>query len=280
MSQERKTWFVTGCSSGLGRAVAEEALATGNRVVVTARSLEAARRVASAHPGDALALALDVTDPGAVEAAVAEAEAWCGGIDVLVNNAAYGLYGAVEEVSDEEILRLFQTNVIGVARVTRAVLPGMRSRRRGAVVNIGSIAGIVGTPGNGFYAASKFAIEGLSEALRAEVEPLGIRVILLEPSGIRTDFHDRSYRRAARRIEDYEPTAGRQIAAFLSVSGRQAGDPARIARLLQELVDAQEPPFRLLVGASAVERAKPKLQAMLEGIDAWETVSRSTDFDR
>jgi NAD(P)-dependent dehydrogenase (short-subunit alcohol dehydrogenase family) len=270
---------VTGCSSGLGRAIAEEVLASGNRVVVTARSIDSARAIALQFPDRALALAVDVTDPAAVEAAVSTADAWSGGIDVLVNNAAYGLYGAVEEVSDDEMLRLFQTNVFGVARLTRAVLPGMRDRRQGTIVNIGSIAGIVGTPGNGFYAASKFALEGLSEALQTEVGPLGIRVILLEPSGIRTNFHNTSYARAERRIDDYEETAGRQIAAFLGLNGRQAGDPHRIAHLLMQLVDSDEPPFRLLVGAAAVDRARPKLAAMLEGINAWERVSRSTDFD-
>jgi NAD(P)-dependent dehydrogenase (short-subunit alcohol dehydrogenase family) len=280
VERRQKKWLVTGCSSGLGRAIAEEVLASGDRVIVTARSQEVAAGVASRNPENALALALDVTEPDSVAAAVSAAEAWAGGIDVLVNNAAYGLYGAVEEVADDEILRLFETNVFGVARVVRAVLPGMRRRGSGAIVNIGSIAGLVGTAGNGFYAASKFAIEGLSEALRVELEPLGIRVLLLEPSGIRTDFHSRSYQRAARKIEDYEQTAGRQIASFLQLAGRQAGDPHRIARLLHGIVEAKDAPFRLLVGASAVERAKPKLKAMLDGIEASEAVSRSTDFDR
>jgi NAD(P)-dependent dehydrogenase (short-subunit alcohol dehydrogenase family) len=280
VSRQEKTWLVTGCSSGLGRAIAEEVLASGKRVVVTARSIDSARAIASQYPDRALALAVDVTDAAAVETAVSTGDAWSGGIDVLVNNAAYGLYGAVEEVSDDEMLRLFQTNVFGVARLTRAVLPGMRGRRQGTIVNIGSIAGIVGTPGNGFYAASKFALEGLSEALQAEVGPLGIRVILLEPSGIRTNFHNTSYARAKRVMDDYEKTAGGQIATFLGLNGRQAGDPHRIARLLMQLVDSDEPPFRLLVGAAAVDRARPKMAAMLDGINAWESVSRSTDFDR
>lgn len=279
MASREKVWLVTGSSSGLGRAIAEEVLASGDRVVVTARSRESAEQVAATAPERALPLALDVTDRASVSAAVSAAEEWSGRIDVLVNNAAYGLYGAVEEVSDEEMLALFQTNLFGVARVLRAVLPGMRRNRSGAIVNIGSIAGLVGTSGNGFYAASKFALEGLSEALQAELQPLGIRVILLEPSGIRTDFHGRSYRRAECRISDYEETAGRQIAAFLSLNGRQAGDPRRIARLLIKLINSPEPPFRLLAGAAAVDRSRPKLKAMLENIDAWESVSRSTDFD-
>jgi NAD(P)-dependent dehydrogenase (short-subunit alcohol dehydrogenase family) len=279
MSDRQRTWLVTGCSSGLGRAIAEECLAAGDRVVVTARDREAAERVAAAHPANALALALDVADPASVADAVATAERWSGGVDVLVNNAAYGLYGAVEEVNDDEIRRLFETNLFGVARMLREVLPGMRCRHAGTIVNIGSIAGLVGTAGNGFYAASKFAIEGLSEALRLEVEPLGIRVLLLEPSGIRTDFHGRSYRRAAREIAEYRPTAGGQIDVFLSLAGRQAGDPRRIARLLREMVGSPVSPFRVLIGAGAVDRARPKLLAMLNGIEAWEAVSRSTDFE-
>jgi NAD(P)-dependent dehydrogenase (short-subunit alcohol dehydrogenase family) len=279
MVGKNKTWFITGCSSGLGRAIAERALAAGCRVVVTARSQDDAKGVAAACPERSLALSLDVTDPHSVEAAVAQAQAWSGGLDVLVNNAAYGLYGAVEEVADAEIRRLFETNLFGVGRMVRAVLPLLRARGSGTIVNVGSIAGIVGGPGNGYYAASKFALEGLSEALHAELKPLGIRVILLEPSGIRTDFHNRSYRRAEKRIADYEGTAGRQIASFLKLDGRQAGDPRRIADLLIRLVRSDDPPLRLLVGASAVERSRPKLKAMLEQIDKWEAVSRSTDFD-
>ena len=274
-----KTWLITGCSSGLGRAVAAEALEAGDRVVATARDSSTLADLREAEPERALTLALDVTDTASVTEAVAEAEGWSGGIDVVVCNAAYGLYGAVEEVSEEEAMRVFQTNVFGVVRVVQAALPSMRRRGSGTIVNIGSIAGLVGGPGNGFYAATKFALEGLSEAMRAELEPLGLRVLLLEPSGIRTDFHSRSYRRAERQIEAYEATAGKQIATFLGRAGRQAGDPKRIARLMRKLVEAKEAPFRILVGNDAVDRARPKIGAMLDGIAEWEETSRSTDFD-
>ena len=272
-----RTWLVTGCSSGLGRAIAEAALAAGDRVAVTARTLSDAEALAAPHGDRALALALDVTDPASVAAAAGAAEAW-GPLDVVVNNAAYGLYGAVEEVSDAEMARLFETNVFGVARLARAVLPAMRARKRGMLVNVGSISGVVGGAGNGFYSATKFALEALSEALHAELAPLGIRVLLLEPSGIRTDFHGRSHRRAQARIADYEQTAGRRIENFLALDGRQAGDPRRIADTVLQLVRSDNPPFRLLMGAAAVDRLRHKLRGMLDQADAWEAVSRSTDF--
>ena len=273
-----RTWLVTGCSSGLGRAIAET-LAAGNKVVVTARRQEATEAIAIAHPERALSLSLDVTDQASVDQAVSKALNWAGSVDVLVNNAAYGLYGAVEEASDDEIFPLFDTNVLGLIRMVRAVLPGMRGRGAGTVINVGSVAGIVAGPGNGFYAASKFAVEALSEALQAELAPLGVRVVLIEPSGIRTDFHGRSYKRAARRIGAYKGTAGRQIEANLSLDGRQAGDPQRMAAVLLGLVDLKEPPFRIALGASSVDRIRAKLTSMLTTLGEFEKVSRSVDFD-
>jgi NAD(P)-dependent dehydrogenase (short-subunit alcohol dehydrogenase family) len=274
-----RTWLVTGCSSGLGRAIAQECLEAGDRVVVTARRRAAIEPLAAGFPTLALPLELDVTEQASVDAAVAAAREWAGEIDVLVNNAAYGLYGAVEEVSDDEIRAVFETNLLGVARLLRAVLPHMRVRRSGTVVNIGSVAGIVGGPGNGFYAASKFGIEALSEAMHAELRPLGVRAILVDPSGIRTDFHGRSYKRARRVIADYEETAGKGIAANIGLDGRQAGDPRRIARTIRTLVSSEDPPLRMLVGASCVDRVRAKLTGMLEQLARWEKVSRAVDFD-
>jgi len=273
-----QTWLVTGCSSGLGRAIAEAALSAGARVAATARRVESVAELAQQGSGRCLPVALDVADPASVKAAVLAAEGWAGGIDVLVNNAGFGLYGAVEEVEDEEIRDVFETNILGVARMVRAVLPGMRQRGRGTIVNIGSVAGLVGGPGNAFYAASKFAVEAISEAMHAELRPLGIRTILIEPSGIRTDFHGRSYKRAARRIADYEQTAGKQIAFNLSLNGRQAGDPRRMAATILRLVASENPPFRLLLGASCVERVRAKLTGMLDDIERWEEVSGAVDF--
>jgi NAD(P)-dependent dehydrogenase (short-subunit alcohol dehydrogenase family) len=273
-----KTWLVTGCSSGLGRAIVEEVLADGQKAVVTARDLDRARQIATCGGDRALPLALDVTDPRSIDAACMAAAHW-NQVDVLVNNAAYGLYGAVEEADDDEIVRLFETNFLGTLRMIRTVLPGMRARGSGTIINIGSIAGLIGRAGTGLYAATKFALEGLSEALEAELKPLGIRVILLEPSGIRTDFQGRSHRRTRRRIDVYAETAGRQIDSNLGFDKRQAGDPHRIARMLIRLVETNETPFRLLAGASAVDRARAKLTHMQQQIDRWETLSRSTDFD-
>lgn len=276
----RRTWLISGCSTGLGRSLAETVLADGDRAVVTARNLDGAEAVAAGVSERALPLALDVTDPDSVRAAVAQAQAWNdGAIDVLVNNAGYGFYGAAEEAADDEIRRVLETNFFGAVRLTREVLPGMRRRRAGTIVNVGSIAGLVGGPGNGFYAASKFALEGYSEALHSELAPLGIRVILMEPSGIRTDFHGRSYRRAASVIEDYRQTAGRQIAVLTGQDGRQAGDPERIAREVRTLVHSENPPLRIQFGAGAVDRARAKFNTMLEEMDRWESLSRSTDFD-
>jgi NAD(P)-dependent dehydrogenase (short-subunit alcohol dehydrogenase family) len=275
-----RTWLVTGCSSGLGRATAEEVLLAGDKVVVTARRRETVEDIASGHPGRALALALDVTDPASIDTAIKAAEEWSGGIDVLVNNAAYGLYCAVEEADDDEILALFDTNVFGLVRVVRAVLPGMRSRNAGTIFNVGSVAGVVGGPGNGFYAASKFALEALSEALHAELAPQGVRVVLLEPSGIRSDFHGRSYKRAKRTIAAYSATAGKQIETYLSLDGRQPGDPHRMARVMIELARSEQPPLRIALGASSVDRIRTKLKSMLVGLDQLAEVSRSVDFDK
>lgn len=275
-----RTWLVTGCSSGLGRAIAEEVLLAGDKVVVTARRRETVEDIAAEHPGRALALSLDVTDQASIDKAAEAAQEWSGGIDVLVNNAAYGLYCAVEEADDGEILSLFDTNVFGLVRVIRAVLPGMRSRETGTIINVGSVAGVVGGPGNGFYAASKFALEALSEALRAELAPHGVRVILLEPSGIRSDFHGRSYKRAKRGIEAYATTAGRQIDAYLSLDGRQPGDPHRMARVMIELAGSDQPPLRVALGASSVDRIRTKLKSMLISLEEQEELSRSVDFDK
>lgn len=273
-----KTWLITGCSSGLGHAIALEALAKGDRVAAGTRRPQAAEAFSPDHPDRVLPLVLDVADPASVQAAICAVKDWVGHVDVLVNNAGYGLYGAVEEVSDEEARSLFETNVFGVARLARGVLPGMRARGAGTIVNIGSVAGIVGGPGNSFYAASKFAIEAISEALNAELGPLGIRTILIDPSGIRSDFHGRSYRRAQIVIDDYEATAGKQIASNLGFNGKQAGDPRRIARTIARVVEMDAPPFRLLVGSMCIERVRTKLTAMLEDIERWKEVSRSVDF--
>ncbi|MFE5331114.1 oxidoreductase [Embleya sp. NPDC056575] len=271
-------WFVTGCSSGLGRAIALHALERGDRVVLTARDPGAVAEAVGGYGDRALVLPLDVTDAEAIAAAVAAAETTFGRIDVLVNNAGYGYLAAVEEGEDDEIRRLFDTNVLGVAAVTRAVLPGMRARRSGHVVTIGSIGGLVAFGATGYYHATKFALEGLCESLAAEVAPLGIRVTIVEPAAFRTNWSGPSMRESAVRIADYADTAGARRAATRATYGRQPGDPDRAAAAIAAVVDAPEPPLRLLLGEAAVHIADARLDALRDGFAAWRQVSLGADF--
>lgn len=277
-SASTPVWFVTGCSSGLGRAIALHALERGDRVVLTARDPGAVAEAVGGYGDRALVLPLDVTDADAIAVAVAAAETTFGRIDVLVNNAGYGYLAAVEEGEDDEIRRLFDTNVLGVAAVTRAVLPGMRARRSGHVVTIGSIGGLVAFGATGYYHATKFALEGLCESLAAEVAPLGIRVTIVEPAAFRTNWSGPSMRESAVRIADYADTAGARRAATRATYGRQPGDPDRAAAAIAAVVDAPEPPLRLLLGEAAVHIADARLDALRDGFAAWRQVSLGADF--
>jgi NADP-dependent 3-hydroxy acid dehydrogenase YdfG len=272
-------WLVTGCSTGLGRALAQRVLARGYRCIATARDPAQVADLVDAHGDRALALRLDVADEAHRRGAVAAAEQAFGAIDVLVNNAGYAYYAAIEEGDEDEIRAMFETNVFGLAALVRLVLPGMRMRGRGHVVNISSIAGLVAQPGGGYYAATKHAVEALSEALWKEVEPLGLRVTLIEPGPFRTDFASRSIRFPRRPIAAYELTAGARRAELRRNSGRQAGDPLRAADALIDAVASAEPPRRLLLGSAGVPRVREKLTSLLASIDEWEDVSTSTDFE-
>jgi NAD(P)-dependent dehydrogenase (short-subunit alcohol dehydrogenase family) len=203
-------WFITGCSTGLGRALARTILEGGGRAVVTARDARHVQDLTAGHEGRALALALDVNDPAQVAHAVKQTDATFGSLDVLVNNAGYGYLAAIEEGEDAEIRAMFETNVFGLIAMTKAALPGMRARGRGHIVNISSIGGLVGFPGSGYYNATKFAVEGLSEALAEELKPLGLGVTIVEPGPFRTDWAGRSLRKAAHAIEAYHETAGKR----------------------------------------------------------------------
>ncbi len=218
-------WFISGCSTGFGREFARAALRHGFRVVATARDVRKLDDLVAGYEERALALTLDVTNRDHIKRAVSEAERTFGRIDVLVNNAGYGYMAAVEEGEDTEIRALFETNFFGLAAVIRAVLPGMRSRRNGSIVNIASVGGIVGFPGSGYYAATKFAVEGLSQSLAPEVAPLGIRVLTVEPGPFRTDWAGRSLRQSSNFISDYEQTAGRRRRELAAYSGKQPGGP-------------------------------------------------------
>jgi NAD(P)-dependent dehydrogenase (short-subunit alcohol dehydrogenase family) len=271
-------WFITGCSTGLGRALAERVLLNGQRCVTTARNPAQIADIVRAYPDTSLALALDVTDARQRQDAVARAEKAFGGIDVLVNNAGHGYSAAVEEGAEEDIRRMFETNFFALAAMTRLVLPGMRSHRSGHIVNISSIGGLVGNPASGYYNATKFAVEGLSQALAKEVGPLGIRVSLIEPGPFRTDFQGRSMTSVANPIDAYAQTAGARRAQLRAGSGKQAGDPTRAADAIIKVVEASDPPLHLVLGSNGVQRVREALQEVLHSVDEWETVSLSADF--
>lgn len=272
-------WLITGCSKGLGRALAEQALGAGYRVVVTARRIADIADLAAAHGDAALAVALDVTDPAGIEAAIAAAERRFGGIDVLVNNAGYGYLAAIEEGEDADIRALFETDLFGPLNLVKAVLPGMRARRRGHIVNISSIGGLVTYPGVGYYHMVKFGIEAMSDTLAKEVAPLGIGVTVVAPGAFRTDFRGpASIRQSATRIDDYADTADKSREGVQAGHGRQAGDPVRGARAIIAAVEAQQPPVHLLIGGDALDQLRGRLDGLRGETDAWEAVTRSTDF--
>ncbi len=277
-ASQSPVWFVTGCSTGFGREFVRVALAHGFRVVATARDPKKLKDLIAGHEEKAIALELDVTRSGQIERAVRDAERKFGSIDVLVNNAGYGYLAAVEEGEDKEIRAMFDTNFFGLAAVTRAILPGMRARRQGTIVNIASVGGIVGFPGSGYYAATKFAVEGLSESLAKEVEPLGIRVMLVEPGPFRTDWAGRSLKQSRDFIEDYESTAGARRRQTAGYSGKQPGDPARAAEAVIKAAQAQNPPKHLVLGREGFEVVENQLRSMLTEVDLWKATSLSADY--
>jgi NAD(P)-dependent dehydrogenase (short-subunit alcohol dehydrogenase family) len=273
-----KTWLVTGCSSGIGRALAKRVLEQGHRCVVTARDVARAMDLAAPHPDTALALALDVRDPEQRRTVLSQAAARFGAVDVLVNNAGHGYSAAVEEGDEAAIRAMFDTNFFALAALTRDVLPQMRAQRSGHIVNVSSMGGLVGNPASGYYNASKFAVEGLSEALAKEVEPHGIRVTLIEPGPFRTDFQGRSMVTVDQVLEAYTDTAGARRAQVRERHGRQPGDPDRAAAAIMKVVAMDTPPLRLLLGTTAVVNVRAKVTELLRSIDEWEAVSASADY--
>ena len=271
-------WFITGCSTGFGLELARQAIGHGYRTVVTARDPSGLAELGPA--GQVLVLELDVTRPDHVAAAVKAAEARFGGIDVLVNNAGIGYFAAVEEAEEAEVRKMFEVNLFGLSRMTQAVLPGMRKRRSGCIVNLASIGGLRSFPALGHYNATKFAVEGLSEALWQEVEPLGIRVMLVEPSGFRTDWAGRSANESKQQIADYQATAGAARAGVRAVSGKQAGDPVRAAQAIVAAVASGAPPHHLLLGNDAFECAMGKLEELRKDFTAAEGAARAADYPK
>lgn len=273
-----KTFLITGVSSGLGRAFAAGALEAGHRVIGTMRRESDAELFRALAPDRACPVLLDVTDYEAIPAAVAEAERQAGPIDVLVNNAGYGHEGVLEESSLDDLQRQFAANLFGPVAMMKAVLPGMRERRRGHIVNVTSMGGFITMPGISFYCGSKFALEGISEALGKEVAAFGIKVTALAPGQFRTDWAGRSMDRTPRSIPDYDAVMNPIRDARRAKSGNQPGDPAKAAQALLDLVAAKKPPVRLFLGDDALGLVGQKLDAMREDIGTWEALSRSTNF--
>ncbi len=273
---EQPVWFITGCSTGFGRELAKQVLQRGYRAVITARNTDKINSLAAI--GEALILKLDVTNQQQVDAAIEAATARFGGIDVLVNNAGIGYFAAVEESEEEQIRRMFEINFFGLSRMLHAVLPGMRKQQSGYIVNFSSLAGLRSFPALGYYNATKFAVEGLSEALWQEVEPLGIKVMLVEPSGFRTDWAGRSANESKLQIADYADTAGLWRKQVRAVSGHQPGDPVRGVQAIIQAIESTHPPHHLLLGKDALVGATAKLEELRKEFLAGETVACSADF--
>ena len=272
------TWLITGCSTGLGRALAQQVLEAGHKAVITARNSETLVDLAESYPDTSLPLSLDVRDSEQITSTIKAAHQHFGDIDVLVNNAGYGYRSALEEGEDDVIRPMFETNYFGAVNMMKAVLPAMRERRSGMIINISSIAGQLSTAGMGYYSATKAALESTSESLMREVRPLGIRVSIVQPGPFRTDFAGRSLQQSQTPIDDYAMTAGKIRDENSSVDGNQAGDPAKAARAIMTLAEQEKPPLRLPLGQVAVEIAEKDLNRQLDYLREWEHLGRHTDF--
>ncbi|MBZ9853508.1 SDR family NAD(P)-dependent oxidoreductase [Mesorhizobium sp. CA13] len=257
-----RIWLVTGASKGLGSAIARAALARGDRVALTGRKMSPADPVFAEFPDTALAVALDVSNSESIRAAVRKVEQWAGRIDILVNNAGQGIHGAIEETSDTSLRALFDVNFFGVATLIREVLPSMRERGSGFIINIGSVAGFVSNPGTGAYCATKFALEGLTEALRKEVAGMGIRVSMVAPGGMRTGFNGPSIWQADVRMEAYQATAGARTDELGRNAARRGSDVRAVAAAVWHLASKTDPPLHLILGADAIERIDEKLSLL------------------
>ncbi len=279
-SDTTPVWFITGCSTGFGRELAKLVLDRGWRAVVTARDKSRVEDLADGHDDRVLALDLDVTDDAQIAAAVQATDRKFGRIDVLVNNAGYGYQASIEEGVEAEIRAQFDANVFGLFALTRAVLPGMRQRRHGHVLNITSIAGFVGFPSSGYYAASKHAVEGWSDALYAEGKPLGIRVTCIEPGPFRTDWAGRSLKQTPNLIPEYAETAGARLKATSGISGNQPGDPVRAAEAMIHVTEVDNPPRHLVLGAFGLDAVTNKLKTALAEIEAWREAGLATDYPK
>lgn len=276
----KKVWLITGCSTGFGRSLAVEALAQGYRVAVAARNTKDVEDIVAGYADTAIAVKLDVTDAAQIKTAVAETISKFGQIDILVNNAGIGYFGAIEESEEAEVRRMFEINVFGLAKMTQEVLPHMRKRKSGHILNISSIGGLRSFPGVGFYNATKYAVDGFSEALSKEVAPLGIKVTIIAPSGFRTDWAGRSAKDSATVITDYATTAGKNKGDIRGYSGNQPGDPVRAAKAMIMITETEHPPLRLLLGAAALKGARAKVEELKHDIETWAEVSEGADYPK
>ncbi len=277
MNNKNRVWFITGSSTGFGRELAEQVLERGYKVVATARKIETIEDLVQKYPDRARAFILDVTNAEDVKTSVASAIKEFGRIDILVNNAGYGLGGGIEEPSEDQIQQQFDTNVFGVIRMMRAVLPQMRTQKSGHILNISSVVGIRSLPSLGYYSATKFAMEALSESLALELGHVDINVTLIEPSGFRTDFAGRSFHQPANRIKDYITTE--RIDNISDWDGAQPGDPKKGVRAIIDMVETENPPLRLPLGEDAVNAMEEKLKAVQDNINEWREVAINTAVD-
>ena len=277
-NNEKPVWFITGCSTGFGRELVVLLIDQGFRVVATARDTSKLTDLVAGHEDHALALALDVTDTGAITDAVQQAHAKFGQIDVLVNNAGYGYLAAIEEGEDAPVRQMFDTNVFGLVEMTKAVLPGMRARKTGHIINLSSIGGLISFAATGYYHATKFAVEGLSGSLALELAPLNIKVTLVEPGPFRTDFAGRSIGQSKTEIPDYAETAGVRRQQTAARNGNQQGDPVRAAQAMIDVVASPNPPLHLLLGAPALDLARKDLAVKAKEFDTWEKTTLGADY--
>jgi NAD(P)-dependent dehydrogenase (short-subunit alcohol dehydrogenase family) len=273
-----KVWLITGCSTGFGRELAKLVLQLGYKAGVAARNTDDVKDIVADYPDTAIALKLDVTKADEITAAVAAVKQKFGQIDVLVNNAGIGYFGAIEESEEDEVRRMFEINFWGLANMTKEVLPIMRAQHSGHILNISSIGGLRSFPGVGFYNATKYAVDGYSESLAKETANLGIKVTVVAPSGFRTDWAGRSANNSKVVIDDYKDTAGANKDAIRGYSGKQPGDPERAAQAIVKAVEAEHPPLRLLLGKAALNGARLKLQELKNDFDTWEETTTSADF--
>mgnify|MGYP000858238837 CR=1 FL=1 len=275
-----KVLFITGCSTGFGRQIAEKAIKAGYKVAVTARNVEQVQDLVAGNESKAIALTLDVTNPTQVKAAVKQTIDTFGRIDVLVNNAGIGYFGSVEESVEEETRKMFEINFWGLMSVTNEVLPHMRHQQGGHIINFSSIGGLVSFPTLGYYHATKYAVEGVSESLSQEVAPFNINVSLIEPSGFRTDWGGRSSVKTETEIPELrDSVVGQMIQGVATQSGQEAGDPEKAAEAILTIIESDEPPLRLLLGKDAYQAATYKLSTMSESIESWKELTLNADFE-